>query len=321
MTWVVHVGGLVRTGSGAVKDALLDTGWFTTLKGKSSTLTESRLFVGERTIPDFVRDAGEIGGADVLALWTAGTRQPDGARISDATARFLERTSRTHAVNHKAFLRVEDTPLREAAQAVAERIARATEGVARAEAYISGTYAAIRSLLPSGDQMVLIDNDPAVTEHLLTHLRLDERIVFVGVIRDLSDQFVDRRTGIVPHHSRPKNLAYMTISALRRRPRFRVLETAAKEFPDRCIIVEFEPFVTDPAYRERFRAAVSRAPHRLPGDRARLDPERSATNIGLPVPRGDALQHAAFTRLLDRDYRAARRRSGPEVWPDAVADG
>ena len=319
MPWIVHVGGLVRTGSGAVKDALLDSTRFLTLKGKSFLMSESRLFVGRPPIPTFVARAGRLSGLDVLALWTAGTRVPDGAPVGAATRGFLRLTADSHGVNHKFLLKVDDDALRAAAEETASDIRQAGSGRARADAYILGTRRAMRTLLPLDGRMILIDNDPAVSTHVRRHLRLDPRSIFVGVIRDLSDQFADRRTGINTDHSRPYNLAYMTTSALLRRRYFAELAAAVDEFPDRCLVVEFDRFATDATYRQRLLdAVVAGAAPRERERPPRFDPEVSARNVGLEVPKRDALQHAVYTRLLGGPYRAAQVRSGPDVWPEVA---
>ena len=319
VTWIVHVGGLVQTGSTAIIDALLDSTRFLTLKGKSFAMSESRLFVGRPSIPSFVGRARTLTEMDVLALWTAGTRLPNDAVISDATARFLRRTSRSHGVNRKFLLKVDDEALRGAAAETAERIAGATTARARGDAYILGTRDAIRRLLPLDGRMVLIDNDPAVSTHIRRHLRLDANSIFVGVIRDLSDHYVDRRATKNHEQSRLANLGYVIVSGLLRRRYFRELSAAVEEFPDRCLIVEFEPFVRDAAYRERLLASVTagadgRDPERPP----RFVPEVSVRNIGLAVPEGDGLQHAIYTRMLRGPYRRAQQRSGPDRWPHAA---
>lgn len=319
MTWIVHVGGLVRTGSGAVKDALLDSTRFLTLKGKPFLMSESRLFVGRPPIPSFVMRAGRLSGLDVLALWTAGTRLPEGAAIGAPTRVFVRLTTGSHGVNRKFLLKVDDESLRAAAEETAADIGRAGSGRERADAYILGTRRAMRTLLPLDGRMVLIDNDPAVSAHIRRHLRLDPRSIFVGVIRDLSDQFTDRRTGINTNHSRPYNLVYMTTSALLRRRYFEELAAAVEEFPDRCLIVEFDRFATDAAYRERFLSSVvaGAAPRERERPR-RFDPDVSSRNVGLEVPKRDALQHAVYTRMLRGPYRRAQLRSGPEVWPEVA---
>lgn len=316
MTWIVHVGGLVRTGSGAVKDALLDTGEFLTLKGKSFAMSESRLFVGRPPIPSFVARAGALTSLDILALWTAGTRVPEGAVLSPWTRRFIRMTIRSHGVNRKFLLKVGDAELRAAAAETAADVAKARSSTGRAEAYILGTRRAMRDLLPLDGRMVLIDNDPAVSTHVTKHLRLDPRSIFIGVIRGLSDQFTDRRTGINTDHSRPFNLTYMTTSALLRRRYFDELADAVDAFPDRCLIVEFERFVTEAGYRQRFLDAV--APAGEPRERegpVRFDAAASARNVRLAVPKRDVLQHAVYTRLLAGSYQRAQVRSGPDVWP------
>lgn len=317
MTWIVHVGGLVRTGSGAVKDALLDSTRFLTLKGKSFLMSESRLFVGSPPIPTFVARSGSLSGLDILALWTAGTRLPDGAHIRPATRRFLGMTERSHGVNRKFLLKVDDEALRGAAEETAADIGRAGSARERADAYILGTRRAMRSLLPLDGRMVLIDNDPAVSTHIRRHLRLDPRSVFVGVIRNLSDQFADRRTGINTDHSRPYNLLYMTTSAVLRRRYFAELAAAVDEFPERCLIVEFDRFATEADYRERFLASVTAGAEPRERERPRrFDPAVSARNVGLEVPGRDALQHAVYTRMLGGPYRKAQERSGPDAWPE-----
>lgn len=316
MTWIVHVGGLVRTGSGAVKDALLDTGDFLTLKGKSFAMSESRLFVGRPPIPSFVARAGTLTALDILALWTAGTRLPEGAVISPWTRRFISSTVRSHGVNRKFLLKVGDAELRVAAEETAADVAKARSRTGRAEAYIIGTRRAIRRLLPLDGRMVLIDNDPAVSTQVTKHLRLDPHCIFIGVIRDLSDQFTDRRTGINTDHSRPFNLAYMTTSALLRRRYFDELADAVDAFPDRCLIVEFERFVTDATYRHQFLDAVAPAGEsREREGPVRFEAATSARNVRLKVPRRDRLQHAVYTRLLAGPYQRAKERSGPDVWP------
>ena len=319
MTWIVHVGGLVRTGAGAVKDALLDSGHFLSLKGKTFAMSESRVFVGRPAIPDFVARTEGLTGLDVLGLWTNGTRLPEGAVIGGATRRFLARTRVSHANNRKFLLKVADEPLRAAAEETAAGIARAAGGDARSDAYIAGTRHAMRTLLPLDGRMIVVDNDPAVSPAIRRHLRLDPHSIFIGVIRDLSDQYADRRTGVDPDQSRPRNLAHMTASALLRRSSFEELAAAVDEFPDRCLIVEFDRFVSDDAYRERFlHAVLAGAPPRARERPARFAPERSARNVGLAMPKRDALQHAVYTRLLGGPYRAAQVRSGPDVWPEVA---
>lgn len=319
MTWIVHVGGLVQTGSGAVKDALLDTTCFLTLKGKPFAMSESRLFVGRPTIPWFVGRTQGLTGMDVLALWTAGTRLPDGAVIAPETRRFVQRTVASHGVNQKFLRVVDDATLLEAAEATAADIARATSARERGDAYILGTRAAMRQLLPLDGRMVLIDNDPAVSTHIRRHLRLDSDSVFVGVIRDVSDQYIDRRRIINHDQSRLVNLGYVIVSGLIRRRYFRELLAAVEEFPERCLIVEFESFVQDAEYRERLLKSVAAGADAREREREpRFVPEMSAKNIGLSVSKGDALQHAVYTGLIRGPYRRAQQRSGPNVWPEAA---
>lgn len=316
VTWIVHVGGLVQTGSGAIKDALLDTGRFLTLKGKSFAMSESRLFVGRPTIPSFVARAGGLTGNDVLALWTAGTRLPSDAELSETTRRFLHRTAESHGVNRKFLLKVDDASLRAAAEETAQAIAGSRSPQDRADEYIVGTRRAIRTLLPLEGRMVLIDNDPAVSTHILHHLRLDPKSIFIGVIRNLSDQYIDRRNRINHSQSRPKNLAYVIASGMLRRRYFAEIVRAVQEFPDRCLIVEFESFVSDEGYRRTLLDAVLAGSD--PQDRtspARFDPERSVKNIGLELSRRDRVQHAVYGRMLDRPYRTARQHAGPDWWP------
>lgn len=319
LTWIVHVGGLVQTGSGAIKDALLDSGCFLTLKGKSFAMSESRLFVGRPTIPSFVARAGRLTGDDVLALWTAGTRLPEDAAIGVATRRFLRRTRRSHGVNRKFLLKVDDVPLRSAAEDTAQAIAAARTRQERSDAYILGTRRAIRALLPLDGRMVLIDNDPAVSTHIRRHLRLDPQSIFVGVMRNLSDQYIDRRNRINHDQTRLRNVVYVIASGLLRRRYFAELIRAAREFPERCLIVEFEPFVSDSDYREAFFASVLAGSE--PRDRegpVRFAAEHSVTNIGLELPKGDRLQHAIYTRMLDRAYMKAQQLAGPDAWPTAA---
>lgn len=317
MTSIVHLGGFVRSGAAAVRDALIDTGAFLAVKGAADGASESRLFSGSPSIPTFVGHAGPLAGVDILALWTAGTRVPDGAALGAATRRFLRRTAASHANNRKSFQTVATDRVLAAAEATAAAIARSDAPADRTDAYITGTYAAMRALLPTEGRNILVNNDPGATGQVAQQLRLDARSRFIAVVRDPSDQYVDRRLGVEPDEARPVNLVRAAASGVLRRRHLTAIAGIAATFPDRCLIVEFERFVSEPAYRERLvELAVDGATGRAIPARLRFDAARSMRNIGLTVPRRDALQHRVFTRLCDGPYRRAQERSGPDVWQE-----
>lgn len=318
---IVHLGGFVRSGAAAVRDALLDTGAFLSVKGKSFAASESRLFSGGPSIPAFVATAEGLGPDDVLALWTAGTRVPEDARLSTATRRFLRTTATSHAINRKSFQKVGLTELRDAAAMVAAAVGASTDPASRSATYIRATYAALRTLLPTEGRAILLNNDPAATGIAARHLRLDPATLFIAVIRDPSNQYVDRRLGVEPDESRARNLLHTTASGLMRRRQLRAIADTAAEFPSRCLIVEFERFVREPDYRAHLLAvAVAGTTTRRPEGEPRFAAERSVRNVGLAVPARDTLQHAVYTRLCAQPHATARARSGPDAWPDPAPD-
>lgn len=104
MTWIVHVGGLGWSGSGAILDALLDTDRFRSLKGKTTSVSESRLFSGRPTLPSAIAGMTALSGDDVLALWTARERVPEGAVLAAPVRRLLERSPSSTASTTRSFV-------------------------------------------------------------------------------------------------------------------------------------------------------------------------------------------------------------------------
>lgn len=315
MTTIVHLGGFVRSGAAAVRDALLDTGAFVAVKGAVDGASESRLFSGSPSIPSFVANAGPLSGIDVLALWTAGRRVPEGAAIGLPTRRFLRRTATSHTNNRKSFQTIAVEAVLGAAEATAAAIARTDAPSGRSNAYIVGTYAAMRTLLATDGRSILVNNDPGATNQVARQLQLDAQSRFLAVVRDPSDQYVDRRLGVEPDEARPVNLVRTAASGFLRRRHLTAIARVAATFPDRCLIVEFERFISEPMYRERLvELALDGSTSRERPSRLRFDAQRSMRNVGLAVPRKDAVQHGVFTRLCAGPYRRAQAQSGPDVW-------
>lgn len=320
MTWIVHVGGLGWSGSGAVLDALLDTDRFRSLKGKTTSVSESRLFSGRPSLPDAAARIPHPSTNDVLALWTAGTRVPDDAPLSPSVRRLLGRRSGRHRINDKVLRTVDDAPLRDAASATAELVRDASGHKERATAYLRGTYAAMRSLLGGDGRHVLIDNDPGVTPAIARHLRADDRVAFLAVIRDPGDQYVDRRAKVESEEPVPINLLRTIRAARLRRRELGALATLAGQRPDRLMVVTFERFVRDAEHRDQLLGRLFGTPP-VPTERERrFVPERSTRNVGLAVRPGDRLQHEVFRRACDSAHRRAAASADVRTWPELAID-
>ncbi len=76
MTWIVHVGGLGWSGSGAILDALLDTDRFRSLKGKTTSVSESRLFSGRPTLPSAIAGMTALSGDNDATMALRAAEQP-----------------------------------------------------------------------------------------------------------------------------------------------------------------------------------------------------------------------------------------------------
>lgn len=316
MTTILHVGGLGWSGSGAVLDALLDTGLFVSLKGKTTSVSESRLFSGRPPHPALVASTPGLSGLDITALWTAGSRVVDRPALDPRIRRTLDRTAGQHRINHKVFRTVEAEALHAAAERTAALVAAATDGPGRAAAYRRGTYAAMRSLLGADGSHVLIDNDPGVTPVIAHHLDADDHVLFVAVIRDPGDQYVDRRAKIEGDESVPLNLLRTLRAAMHRRRELRALAALAERRPDRLFIVAFERFVREADYRELLLARLVGTPDANASESPpRFVPERSARNVGLRVDARDRIQHSLFRRACATAYGRAAAFATPAAWP------
>lgn len=319
MTSVLHVSGLGWSGSGAVLDALLDADQFLSLKGKTQSVSESRLFSGSPAIPDLVVRLPSLSAPDLLALWTAGQRVHAGTRLSREVRRFLHRTTASHGVNGKVFSTVPDDALHRAAEVATARIVATTPGSARLTTYLAATYEAMRTLLGGSGRPLLIDNDPGITPRISEHLRADADVRFVTVIRSPSDQYVDKRAKADATSPVVLNLTRTALSGLRRRRDLQALAATAAAWPDRVIVVPFERFVTDDAYRARLldRTVPGR---RTPEDTVaaegpRFVATRSARNVGLRPASRDRVAHASYVRLCDGPHQRVMHHSGPPDRP------
>ena len=321
LTWIVHVGGLGWSGSGAVLDALLDTDRFQSLKGKTGSVSESRLFSGRPAFPDAIGTLRGLSTDDILGLWTAGARVPDPSALSPSVRRLLERPAGQHHINHKVLRTVDDAPLRNAAEATATLLRDAVGAEERATAYLRGTYAALRSLLGDAGRHILIDNDPGATPAVERHLRADDRVAFVTVIRDLRDQYVDRRAKVEMNESVPVNLLRTIRSGRLRRRELSALSALAARRRDRLFVVAFERFVLDADYRRQFLERLLGGAPAASDREPRFLPEQSARNIGLAVRPGDRIQRAVFRRSSDRAHGLALSRSSAEEWPVLAIGG
>lgn len=320
MTTILHVSGLGWSGSGAVIDHLLDTDRFFGLKGKPRSVSESRLFSGRPSIPDLVATIGPLSAEDVLALWTAGARVPSTARVSVPVHRFLRRTSASHAVNSKVFRTVGDDPLRAAAEEAATSV-NGAGGADRTAAYIRATYAAMRSLLGSTGRPLLLDNDPGVTSRIAQHLAADPDVRFVAVVRDPSDQYVDKRAKVDRDASIVENLARTLVSARLRRRELIALREAASTWPSRALAVRFERFVHESSYRAALRDVLlpDLRTSATPVPEERFIPERSAQNIGLTPAHRDRVTVAAYRRVCRRAHQQVAVIAVPDHWEPPLA--
>jgi len=320
MTWIVHVGGLGWSGSSAVLDALLDTDRFRSLKGKTAAVNESRLFSGRPTLPSVAAGIAMLQGDDVLALWTAGTRVPDGATLAAPVRRLLSRSAGEHQINRKVLRTIDDEPLREAADATASLVRAAMGEDERAIAYLQGTYAALRSLLGGDGRHLLIDNDPGVTAKIDQHLLADDQTIFVAVIRGPSDQYVDRRAQIEAHEPVALNALRMIRSARLRRHELEALTELAERRPERLLVVSFEDFVTNAKYRERFFERLFGTSTISGNSSPRFQPEHSVRNIGLAVRPKDRLPHEVFRRGCEGQHARAAAHAASSSWPGPAID-
>lgn len=322
MTWIVHVGGLGWSGSGAILDALLDTDRFVSLKGKPASVSESRLFSGRPDFPTLVSRMSDLSAADVVALWTAGSRTVDRTGPCPRVRQALVSATDVHRINHKVFRTVGDDELRTAADLTAGLVRSATGPAGRASAYLRGTYAAMRSLLGRQGRHVLIDNDPGATPAIAQHLQADERVAFVAVVRDPGDQYVDRRAKAEPGEPVPLNVLRTLRSAVLRRKELSTLADLAAGRPDRLLVVAFERFVRDAGYREQFFERLLGRTSAAEAGRPRLFvADNSVRNIGLTASSEDRLQHATFQRLCTPSHRRVSTHAEPTAWPSVMADG
>lgn len=315
MTQIVHVAGLGWSGSGAVLDALLDTDRFISLKGSPNGVSESRLFSGRPRLPRSIRRLRRLSAADMLALWTAGTRVAP-VKTSRRTRRIVTRTSRSHAINRKVFAKVDEGRLWSAAERAAAQIHHTRSHSARSAAYIIATYSAMRELLGGEDRMLLIDNDPGVTNALDSHLDADDHVAFIAVIRDPRDQYTDKRTKVHPNDPVPLNILRTIGSALRRRRELSALLRSEARGSGRLLVVAFEQFVSETAYREQL---IGRIIGQVPAEQAASDlrfrPEDSMRNVGLAGSRRDAIAQRIFAALCAAPHRKALELATPERWP------
>jgi hypothetical protein len=257
-----------------------------------------------------------LSGDDVLALWTARERVPEGAVLAAPVRRLLERSPEQHGINHKVFRVVEDAPLRAAAEATARLLNDAPGSDERVAAYLRGTYAALRSLLGGDGRHLLIDNDPGVTAAIGQHLAADAHTTFIAVIRDPSDQYIDRRAKAESSEPVAVNILRTARSARQRRRELDALAALAARRPERLLVVTFERFVKDAEYRERFFARLLGTPAPAESATNRFVPERSARNVGLAVRPKDRIQRTLFLRACEPSYRRAAASADGEAWPE-----
>ena len=315
MTAILHVSGLGWSGSGAVLDLLLDADRFLSLKGKPQSVSESRLFSGRPAIPDLVANLPHLTGVDLLALWTAGARSRPGATLSGPVQRFLDRTATSHAVNRKVFRTVPDDELIGAAHGAAAALtgSRPSE---RTSVYLQQTYAAMRTLLGAVGRPLLIDNDPGITARIARHVDADPDVRFVAVVRDPCDQYVDRRAKAGSATPVPVDVARTLASAAVRRRELDTLARTAARRPGRVVVVTFERFVQDAAYRDALLDLVLDGP--LPGGRTvseqRFVPSRSARNVGLSPDRRDRIAAALYRTACRSPHDRAARLAEPSRW-------
>lgn len=315
MTEILHVSGLGWSGSGAVLDLLLDADRFLSLKGKPQSVSESRLFSGRPAIPDLVASIPNVTAADVLALWTAGARTGPDPNASEPVRRFLRRTATSHAVNRKVFRTVPDDELVETARSAAAELSGSSPGE-RTRAYLRQTYAAMRTLLGAAGRPLLIDNDPGITARIVHHVDADPDVRFVTVIRDPTDQYIDRRAKAGARTPVPVDFARTLASAVVRRRELSLLAQAAALRPGRIIVVTFERFVRDAAYRDGLLDVVlGRAEAaRMEFLAERFIPARSEGNIGLRADRRDRLALTAYRSACRSPHDRAARLAEPACW-------
>ncbi len=303
---IVHVGGFVKSGSSAFLSALLDTDQFISLKGKTRSISESRLFSGRPAIPDFIAAHDRLSPSDVLALWTAGHRIESSTRISLAVTRFLQQTLVSHSVNAKVFRTVADLDLAESAARTADQLEKIRDGARRRAVYIQQTYLTMRTVFRDSGRHLLIDNDPGAVARSGELVASDSDVRFVAVIRSPSDHYLDRRRLINPKESRPVNFGRTAVSALRIRRSLRAVSRLGGQNNSHFFIVEFERFVEDSTYRALvFRTILPSLSPSSPITDPTFDPTLAQSRIRAPIVKRDALQQATFIRICRRAHREA----------------
>lgn len=295
---VIHVCGFGWSGSSAVADALLDTHQFLSLKGKSSSVSESRIFGGRTDIPSFIARTPKINPHDVIALWTNGTRTGRTDSLSPRVKSFVTQTKRSHEINSKFLRKIELKTLRQGAESVVAALEDASTPDERRSAYIRETYKTIQAAFGASGLSILIDNDPSISPQISLHLE-QENVHFVAVIRSPSDAYVDRRRVVNPNESTVRDVMRTSLAAWSRLRELRSLAQLVHQQHPRLIVVEFERFVSDDQYRQSvLESIIGGDGSRVAGER--FNPTHSQQNIGLLPRRRDLLARSIFAATLSR---------------------
>lgn len=310
---IVQVGGMGWSGSGAVIDAMLDTGGIVSLKGKTISVGETCLFVKGPAplrflgaVPEAVGD-----GPTLAALWTAGRIGLSDSPFSSRLEAFIAAEHPLSASNRKTFLTLDDDQVRTLADAAAAAMAAASDPDERARRYVHWTRRGLAAVAAHHGLTVVLNNDPGIATVRDEHL-VDPDTLMIGVVREPGDLFQDRRNGVNKEESAVRNLARALASALRRRREYRRIIDLARRDPTRVWLVTFERFVRDADHRAELLAAAG-----LPSDGfapERFIATRSSRNIGLASRGLDRIARRVFTTICGRTYRAACELAVPERW-------
>lgn len=296
---IVHVSGFGRTGSSAVMDALLDTRQFLSLKGKPSSVSESRVFGGHPDIPGFVARTSDITADDIIALWTNAARTERVEALSPRVRSFIERTRHSHAINAKFLRTTEPSVIRQGAESMATVLANTESQDERRSSYIRFTYETIRAAFEATGLSVLIDNDPLISPRIPLHLE-QTNVRFVAVIRRPADVYVDRRRTFNPDESPARDVLRTSLSASRRLRDLHSLAQIAERQHPALLVVEFERFAHDEQYRSRIVDSI--AGGIVPPTEERFEPARAQKSIGIRPQRRDLLARSVFAMTLRRAH-------------------
>lgn len=297
---IVHVSGFGRTGSSAVMDALLDTRQFLSLKGKSSSVSESRVFGGRPDIPSFIARTSNISADDIVALWTNAARTERVEALSPRVRSFVERTRHSHAINAKFLRTTEPSVIREGAKSMAAALATTESQDERRSTYMRVTYETIRAAFRATGLSVLIDNDPTISPRIPLHLE-QTNVRFVAVVRRPADVYVDRRRTFNPDESSVRDVFRTSLSASRRLRDLHSLARIVERQHPALLVVEFERFAHDEQYRSGIVESIAGGMASRPTEE-RFEPARAQKSIGIRPQRRDLLARSIFAMTLQRAH-------------------